>query len=106
MRPQPAAGVNSHFDDGDMRAKAQMQLAGKALRDECKNPQFLALEYRPRGPMDKASAYGAGDCRFESYQGQALLRHNGLLSVSPSSQITSADVSGNFNNMVCNRPWF
>ena len=20
----------------------------------------------PRGPMDKASAYGAGDCRFES----------------------------------------
>ena len=48
MRPQPAAGVNSHFDDGDMRAKAQMQLAGKALRDECKNPQFLALEYRPR----------------------------------------------------------
>ena len=21
---------------------------------------------RPRGPMDKASAYGAGDCRFES----------------------------------------
>ena len=24
----------------------------------------------PRGPMDKASAYGAGDCRFESYRGQ------------------------------------
>ena len=24
---------------------------------------------RPRGPMDKASAYGAGDCRFESCRG-------------------------------------
>ena len=23
----------------------------------------------PRGPMDKASAYGAGDCRFESCRG-------------------------------------
>ena len=27
---------------------------------------------RPRGPMDKASAYGAGDCRFESCRGQGL----------------------------------
>ena len=26
----------------------------------------------PRGPMDKASAYGAGDCRFESCRGQCL----------------------------------
>ena len=26
---------------------------------------------RPRGPMDKASAHGAGDCRFESYRGHA-----------------------------------
>jgi hypothetical protein len=25
---------------------------------------------RPCGPMDKASAYGTGDCRFESCQGQ------------------------------------
>ena len=25
---------------------------------------------RPRGPMDKASAHGAGDCRFESCRGQ------------------------------------
>ena len=34
----------------------------------------------PRGPMDKASAYGAGDCRFESCRGQCCscacpLRH-------------------------------
>ena len=26
----------------------------------------LHLSHWPRGPMDKASAYGAGDCRFES----------------------------------------
>ena len=29
----------------------------------------FVLSPRPRGPMDKASAYGAGDCRFESYRG-------------------------------------
>ena len=28
----------------------------------------------PRGPMDKASAYGAGDCRFESCRGHFTLR--------------------------------
>ena len=28
----------------------------------------------PRGPMDKASAHGAGDCRFESYRGQAVFK--------------------------------
>ena len=27
---------------------------------------------RPCGPMDKASVYGTGDCRFESYQGQII----------------------------------
>ena len=26
----------------------------------------------PRGPMDKASAYGAGDCRFESCRGHLV----------------------------------
>ena len=26
----------------------------------------------PRGPMDKASAYGAGDCRFESCRGHFI----------------------------------
>ena len=25
--------------------------------------------FRSCGPMDKASVYGTGDCRFESYQG-------------------------------------
>ena len=33
---------------------------------------FLKLHRWPRGPMDKASAYRAGDCRFESYRGHAL----------------------------------
>ena len=28
---------------------------------------------RPRGPMDKASAYGAGDCRFESCRGHCCV---------------------------------
>ena len=31
---------------------------------------------RPRGPMDKASAYGAGDCRFESCRGHWPSRRN------------------------------
>ena len=30
-------------------------------------------QHWPRGPMDKASAYGAGDCRFESCRGHYLL---------------------------------
>ena len=34
-----------------------------------KNDVFPAsVQHRSCGPMDKASAYGAGDCRFESYQ--------------------------------------
>ena len=28
----------------------------------------------PRGPMNKASAYGAGDCRFESCRGHCIWR--------------------------------
>ena len=32
----------------------------------------IRLSNWPRGPMDEASAYGAGDCRFESYQGHCL----------------------------------
>ena len=33
----------------------------------------LAKHSWPRGPMDKASAYGAGDCRFESCRGHCAL---------------------------------
>ena len=35
-------------------------------------PEFrrvIVKGHWPRGPMDKASAYGAGDCRFESCRG-------------------------------------
>ena len=31
----------------------------------------------PRGPMDKASAYGAGDCRFESCRGHFAVHNIG-----------------------------
>ena len=30
------------------------------------------VHHWPRGPMDKASAYGAGDCRFESCRGHLV----------------------------------
>ena len=33
------------------------------------------FSYWPCGPMDKASVYGTGDCRFESYQGQLIETH-------------------------------
>ena len=33
------------------------------------NRSAATISKRPRGPMDKASAYGAGDCRFESCRG-------------------------------------
>ena len=42
-------------------------------RIECKVTCIGVTEkcnHWPRGPMDKASAYGAGDCRFESCRGQ------------------------------------
>jgi hypothetical protein len=35
----------------------------------CHTPIGVANDKRPRGPMDKASAHGAGDCRFESCRG-------------------------------------
>ena len=40
-----------------------------ACNDVCPETRFS----RPRGPMDKASAYGAGDCRFESCRDHRLL---------------------------------
>ena len=36
----------------------------------------------PRGPMDKASAYGAGDCRFESCRGHCAFGWDMLVCVS------------------------
>ena len=37
---------------------------------------FSKLSTWPCGPMDKASAHGAGDCRFESYQGHCCNCHS------------------------------
>ena len=48
---------------------------------------------RPRGPMDKASAYGAGDCRFESCRGHSCFMtgqcaHKGVaLGVGPRTSV-------------------
>ena len=38
----------------------------------CSMQPSVVCVYWPRGPMDKASAYGAWDCRFESCRGQFL----------------------------------
>ena len=37
------------------------------------NGQLELQGHRPRGPMDNASAYGAGDCRSESCRGHFLI---------------------------------
>ena len=39
----------------------------------CDKGVGAAIVNWPRGPMDKASAYGAGDCRFESCRGHFLM---------------------------------
>ena len=38
------------------------------------------FSYWPCGPMDKASVYGTGDCRFESYQGHSIVLLRGEIS--------------------------
>ena len=41
---------------------------------EMHNATAVCRLHRPRGPMDKASAYGVGDCRFESCRGHCCCR--------------------------------
>ena len=43
----------------------------------------------PRGPMDKASAYGTGDCRFESYWGHLGLRCGWEVLLSPPRHVSA-----------------
>ena len=43
---------------------------------------------RPRGPMDKASAYGAGDCRFEPYRGHLGLHCGWGVLLSPPRHVS------------------
>ena len=54
---------------------------------------FPVFSRRPRGPMDKASAYGAGDCRFESYRGHLGL-HCGWGSCCPTAVHVSNSMTG------------
>ena len=57
-------------------------LASSNIRDGSDIGMSHANTYvRPCGPMDKASVYGTGDCRFESYQGQHM-RINALVRAS------------------------
>ena len=48
-----------------------------------------ALSTWPRGPMDKASAYGAGVCRFESYRGHLGLRCRWEVLLSPPRHVSA-----------------
>ena len=49
--------------------EALTECANKKLQRSKKLEHESYYSQRPRGPMDKASAYGAGDCRFESCRG-------------------------------------
>ena len=49
--------------------EALTECANKKLQRSKKLEHESYYSQRPRGPMDKASAYGAGDCRFKSCRG-------------------------------------
>ena len=51
------------------RAANRSRAARAAVMPGTRHAFLLDHVSRPRGPMDKASAYGAGDCRFESCRG-------------------------------------
>ena len=54
---------------------------------------------RSCGPMDKASVYGTGDCRFESYQDQfymSMLYSEGMLQQTHFAEMLSAVHSSEF----------
>ena len=63
---------------------------------------------RPRGPMDKASAHGAGDCRFESCQDHCSTVGNTAVFQSEihrfkSQRRTEDDVQSLFVHRISNR---
>ena len=74
-----AQGVARHSAAREQLQTARARRRAREKRNgssrwKCKKYQteYLAdldLVTRPRGPMDKASAYEAGDCRFESCRG-------------------------------------
>ena len=51
------------IDKGNSPLDSRIIIAARMIMQAC------TLNHWPRGPMDKASAYGAGDCRFESCRG-------------------------------------
>ena len=55
---------------------------------------LLQHTIRPRGPTDKASAHGAGDCRFQSCRGHAARALAGVLRRTNASAWRSALVHG------------
>ena len=59
----------------------------------CNTPIGVANGKRPRGPMDKASAHGAGDCRFESCQGHASVHASYALGIASASSALSSQLS-------------
>ena len=78
MLELPGQHVNCNSNMCTIRFK--VTAAGQSRQGTCyliavkhggkmRNDVFPAsVQHRSCGPMDKASAYGAGDCRFESYQ--------------------------------------
>ena len=76
----PFRGRRAHAEAGHKAGRdAHMQRKGFQAAGVQKQSQGTFLfhrgcilyqhgDSRPRGPMDKASAYGAGDCRLESFR--------------------------------------
>ena len=52
-----------------MESGINLLFACVSIPRPCRQITFDRKNIWPRGPMDKASAYGAGDCRFESCRG-------------------------------------
>ena len=54
---------------GKMEGGMDLLFACICIPRRCPEITFDRKNIWPRGPTDKASAYGAGDCRFESCRG-------------------------------------
>ena len=65
-------------------------IAERAWSGEC--TVLVHNTNRPRGPMDKASAYGAGDCRFESCRGHFVMPMTVIMGFSMWADLEWADL--------------
>ena len=59
-----ALGTEAGVVQQKMEVEMWTELSNRQERDPFRGSSKV-MRHRPRGPMDKASAYGAGDCRFE-----------------------------------------